>query len=181
MGVLNTNTVQNSAATRTLISSSGNIVQIQHKQITEWWTGFSPSGYFQITPLSLSITPTSSSSRILVDFSFQGGGSGSWDRVEWRLYRNGSAISGALGSASGSAGTATGKWHYPGSANNGLTAAMGIVYLDSPATTSRIDYSVYVIDGNNDSGTFTLNRGAGDINTDSETSLPSSITLYEIT
>jgi hypothetical protein len=109
--------------------------------------------YTDITGLSVSITPKSSSNKVLV--LVNASLSGSNDGMV-RLVRNGSVISGANGT---SGATQNG---YALTQLRGNILSMNFNYLDSPATTSATTYGVqaWVTGGN----TVYLNRRADDTN-----------------
>jgi|TARA_R100000482_G_C5033289_1_gene105048 hypothetical protein len=89
------------------------------------------SGYANLTDLmSVNITPSSSSNKILVMVNCAGAGSRSTDTV-WRmyLYRDGSYIYGV-------------DTYVGDSASGGNSSNPNAMYLDSPSTTSQITYKV---------------------------------------
>jgi hypothetical protein len=88
---------------------------------------------FVATSVSVSITPSSASSKILLlsTMSVQSGASGI---VTYTIYRGASNL--------GNATFGFGRWYVP---ESDTTASM--VYLDSPATTSATTYAVYVKTG----------------------------------
>ena len=181
MAYLRVNQVQNTSGTPILKSSGGIIQVVQHKFTAPYWEDDAPnSAYRRKEPLMVEIKPRSSSSKVLVMINFRANTSGPWNRMEWRLYRNGSAISTTLGTAYGSGGSATGKLFYPNAQGHGICRHHLVQYLDSPATTNVTEYAVYITDGNNDGGTFAINRGRTGIDGEGETAVASSFTLLEI-
>lgn len=109
-----------------------------------------------ITGLSASLTPASSSNKILVMVNFGILSSTTDSTYAVLMYRNGTKI--AYGDAAGSrvqstigGGYATGGASWRGSSNS-------IMYLDSPATTSACTYTFAY--GGNGSATVTLNYDA---------------------
>ena len=110
--------------------------------------------------VTASITPTSSTSKILILVSMQGVGKDTnTTSVDLSIYKNGSSlIQFAAGNTAYTASTAT---NYPG------TAAFN--YLDSPATTSATTYAVYFRSNNNNVGVYLQANGSA-----------STITLMEI-
>jgi len=150
--------------TLTLPSTSGNVITsanlssnlpagsvLQVVSATKTDTFSSNGGFNAITGLSVSITPSSSSNKImiLVNSGFSSDGS-NYD-IMFAIYKNGSALSGAIGSADGSKGRVTfsGANRVQYELNNG-----GMTYLDSPATTSSITYDLRV----KNQGTIYINR-----------------------
>jgi hypothetical protein len=115
-------------------------------------TNFSTnSASFVATPITLNITPTSSTSKILVRFAGGqidiGNGRG---QASLTLYRGGTNLS------SGSYGFACIFLTGPASFEMQIPAAME--YLDSPATTSSTTYTVYLI--SNGGGTVYMSTNA---------------------
>jgi hypothetical protein len=76
--------------------------------------------------LSASITPTNSSNKVLVQFSFVGGGNYSGRSVFYMLYKNGSQV-----------------FQYELFLNTVSNIPLAITYLDSPSTTSSTTYALY--------------------------------------
>jgi len=112
------------------------------------------------TGLTLSITPISTSSRILVTAimgSIQNNNSG--NGVNFSLYRNATPLF-TFGTVHG----------YTNSAIVTVTAGGGTTYMDSPATTSATSYTVY----------FASNTGAGQIVTVQANNATSTMTLMEV-
>jgi len=111
------------------------------------------TSYVDITGLNVTITPTSSASKILVMYTVNGKQT---TTPSMRLTRNGTAICIADASASlkqSTAGT------FQGGPDNNQTVQVAGHFLDSPATTSALTYQVQVI---TDSGTVYYNRSPND-------------------
>ncbi len=117
---------------------AGAVLQVVSTTKTDFFTTTS-SSFTDVTGLSVSITPTSASSKILVLANVSYGSSA--DDVLIRLVRDSTHI-----------GTGTG-----GSANNGFNQTNGnapvryamqtgsVCYLDSPATTSATTYKIQIV------------------------------------
>jgi hypothetical protein len=132
--------------------------------------------FTDITGFSVSITPTSATSKILVLASYSVGISGDI-LVLTRLMRNSTAIS--IGDTAGSR-TPTSNVLYAidgGTFVGGQLTGASINFLDSPATTSATTYKIqmYV-----NSGTGYINRNNGDANGANTARTASSITVMEI-
>ena len=99
----------------------------------------SATSFTDISGLSVSITPTSATSKVLIQVAISYGGSGN-AYASARLVRDSTAI--ALGSASGSRIRASFT-----TASNDVARPRfsGITFLDSPATTSSTTYKVQMI------------------------------------
>jgi len=116
-------------------------------------SGFTGSGMVGVTGLSVAITPSATSSKILVSGSLSLAGA---DRHYCRLYINGSA-SDFMGDAIGSAGR-TLDGHYDAGTTN--TNRISFQYLHSPNSTSAQTYQWYVSNNGSDGQTTYVNRHA---------------------
>jgi hypothetical protein len=123
-----------------------------------------------VTGLSVSITPLSTSNKILVILDMKGGPTAA-GMISGRLERNSSAI---YVPASGAALASTPMIYFGGS--NVGTGSMFACYLDSPSTTSATTYSASVTGDNG--ATAYVNRDGRDGASDPRTI--SSITVMEI-
>ena len=128
--------------------------------------------------LSVSITPSSSSSRILVMYAINFGGlltSGDGSVVT-RLVRNSTAI--AVGDASGTRKRTTTGTQFP--SRSDLHGQHDMNFLDSPATTSATTYAVQLACRGTGGNTWYVNRSQADSD-EIETARPvSTITVMEI-
>jgi hypothetical protein len=132
-----------------------------------------------VTGLTVTITPTSSTSKILVIVNLsmisentQGGAP--------KLTRGGTAIAGALAAAAGSRSLGSfggGGYRGGGSGYLGLIFGQSLSYLDSPATTSATTYGVTV--SSITTGTY-VNRSGDDANATDSLRTVSYITAMEI-
>lgn len=141
------------------IRGSGQIIN-QIVQGTATTNTTTTSSTFVTTGLSATITPSSSSSKILVI-------------AQPLIYTNGSATGPVLTVYRGATNLGVGTYTYPAlgwafANNSSLGQSFPIIYLDSPATTSATTYTVYFL--STAGGTCGVNQ----YNT------PSTITLLEI-
>jgi hypothetical protein len=157
--------------------SSGAVVQVKSTTKTDTFSSSSGSDV-AITGLSVSITPTSASNKILVLVSF------AFDVAEtvngrFNLYRDGSLVTGYRGDARGSNSRAAVFFRgLQGGQNDYNAFALGNMnYLDSPASTSALTYQVY----GQTNGTFFINRPVIDLNTGDGCTVASTITVMEVT
>lgn len=130
-------------------------------------TGTTPT---DITGLSATITPSATSSQVLVVVTLD---ITSGLECYWRLVRGSTAI--AIGDAAGSNRQRMTSGGYQA---NGYQMSMSKVTLDSPATTSATTYKVQGAIGG--AGTFFVNRSSTDSDTVSFGRTVSSITVMEI-
>jgi hypothetical protein len=131
-----------------------------------------------ITGLSATITPSSSSSKVLVTVSAMVDTLTSGEGVGLILQRGGSALTGATGDAVGSRTRVTAVGTRAAASTHGQT--IPITFLDSPATTSATTYSVNIFNTNSTTNTILCNRGATDTNTNLFMRGISTITLMEV-
>jgi len=153
-GVITTDDIAASAITRAKMGYAGAILQVV--QGTSTTSTSTSSTSFVSANLSASITPTSTSSKVLV--SVQGGGAdngSSGRQIYLTIYRNSTNI--GLGSVSSLANT------YAESSRT--IVPISLSYLDSPSTTSSVAYTLYfrlggagtaVITGQNEGIVMTL-------------------------
>ena len=139
------------------------------------------STFADVTGFAASITPSSSSSKILVMVSI-GANCTPGSVAEFRLLRGGLGNSVAfseilLADAEGNRARTT-TTYYAGSGNN-AAAGIGINFLDSPNTTSEITYKIMI--RSNTNGTIVaVNRTQNDSDAASQSRQTSTITLMEI-
>jgi len=149
----------------------GKVLQVVSATKTDTATTSSTT-YGDITGLSVSITPSSASSKIYVVFSVSAGNSNG--SANYRLVRNTTAL--AIGDASGSRTQST------ISSQAGTTNRMeglGSNYLDSPSTTSATTYKVQWRVQNSGTNIY-LNRSSSDADNESHPRGSSTITVMEI-
>jgi hypothetical protein len=178
-----TNTASNYTATfpastgtvlTTTSPKTGNVLQVLQTVKTSYFT-FSGGSWLDVTGLSVSITPSSASSKILVSFSAsasQSATSGIYG-VNLRIVRDATTI--YVGDAAGSSQQASAQ---SGSNNGNYAYPMNGQYLDSPATTSAITYKIQTY---GESGGATLGIGGSYLTTAAYSGrVPSQIIVMEI-
>ena len=163
----------------TLVTSNamptGSVLQVVSAAKTDTFSTTSASGTFaDITGLSVSITPSSASNKILIMAEVRTatpGTNGSFIRA----MRNSTAI--YIGDAGGGSRVSVAAQGYnsDGNSNNNLT----IMYLDSPATTSSTTYKIQACVGGT-SGTVYVNRSNSNTDAAYTGMSTSSITVMEI-
>jgi hypothetical protein len=139
---------------------------------------FSTTGatFVDITDLSVSITPSSTSSKIMIISSIMASASSVSATIMTRLMRGATAI--GIGDASGSRTRVTwGTDNYTGS---NLNISISLTFLDSPSTTSATTYKVQLAETRASGDTAFINRDGAD---SSDVQVPrgiSTITVMEI-
>jgi hypothetical protein len=161
---------------RKILNQTGGILQVVQTIKTDTFTSSSTSPT-AITGLSASITPSSTSSRILVMYSVNYDSNRGNSGGGFRIYRDGSHITAASGAAAGSRYTVTGDF---GSNNDADQSGMhrSFTYIDSPSSTSSLTYQIYIVQDS----TFTtyINRSRADADQGDDGRYSSTITLMEI-
>jgi hypothetical protein len=155
------------------IRGSGQVpVQIQSVVKSDTFTMASAT-FTDITGLSVNITPTSASNRILVLANVNHVGTTLTSASGIRLMRDSTAI--GIGDTAGSRPRTSGGESY---GNYGVTlTGDAIMFLDSPATTSSVTYKIQIsVYGS----TAYVNRSAVDSNDPAYYRSISSITVMEI-
>ena len=150
------------------------LVAIQTTVKTDTFTTASGS-FVDVTGLSVNITPTSASSKILVFFTINGSQEVGSGRASLKLLRDSTVI--LAGAAAGSRTPALGAF---GSPDQSIpSAAISGSFYDSPATTSSLTYKVQIAMAAG-SGTAYINRTMQDSDNANQIRMASTITVMEI-
>lgn len=154
----------------------GKVLQVVSTAKTDTFTSTSTS-FTDITGLSVAITPSSASSKVLVFYSIVGASSATTgDSIaSIRLMRDSTAI--GIADSAGSRQRATGSISTRETNATTINFTSAGQFLDSPATTSALTYKVQGITG---AGTFYINRTQGDADATSSYRTISTITVMEI-
>jgi hypothetical protein len=154
------------------------VLQVVGTNKTDTFSTLSQS-FVIVTGLTATITPSSSSSKILV-FAVVHGGSDDGTNAggAFRLYRDGSWVTGAAGNAAGNRIQGFGQSTSGGGSPWKLDTKT-LIYIDSPSTASSTTYQIYARAQNTTSGT-TVNYAYNDTDSTDRVRLFSTITLMEI-
>ena len=171
------------AVTGTILTTTspkaGNVIQVVSATKTDTFSTTSTS-YVDVTGLSVSITPTSSSSKILITYTINVGFD-LYRGVAVQLVRDSTAI--CIGDTAGSRNRAS---NFTGQDPEGTYATRNIIclnnnFLDSPATTSATTYKLQMGAINETDGTTVyVNRTGADTNEAGMSRVTSTITVMEI-
>jgi hypothetical protein len=154
---------------------AGSILQVVQTSKTDAFsTTTTQPTYVDVTGMSVSITPTSASSRILILCSFQLSSNNATVYANARLLRDSTAI--FIGDANGSNARASAA---TGLSQTFSAAGSSIAFVDSPATTSAITYKIQMAKGEG-GGTIFMNRSGDDDTGTNRARTPSSIIVMEI-
>jgi len=158
----------------TLGPSTSAVVQIKSTAKTDTFTTTSAT-FVDVTGLTVAITPTSASNKVLVVAQIA---HGIGEATPWGHFKlNGGNTSAYVGTTAGSRISAVFGGYSNFDGENMLLSA-SIVYLDSPATTSPTTYAVQTRAGT--SGSVRVNYSSTDSDNASVTRGASSITVFEV-
>ena len=120
----------------------GHVLQCQYGAKKDTWSAATgATGFYEVSGYSVTITPKSTNSKILVTGNIHI--SSQYWEIQGRVYRNGVTIDDAMGNQRGSRSRATfTQTLYQGSAIRDSFAPVSFQILDSPATTSPVTYTV---------------------------------------
>lgn len=153
---INSSGVLLNASARPVLRQTGSVLQVVSTTKTDTFSTTSTS-FVDITGLSVTITPSSTSSKILIVVNAIGGSGGTAGALcTFRLMRDSTAIN--IGNAAGGYTQASvGGMRSPLDVNSSWLVPMN--FLDSPATTSAITYKVQ---GSIESNTLRINSTGSD-------------------
>lgn len=142
MSILKTNEIQTTAGKK-ILGSTGSILQVvtvfDNTQYVFSAGSANQDTYYDVAGLTVNITPSSSTSKIYAIASVTVGQSSDAYNVYIRLYRGSTAI--ALGNPSGFKNAASAGFRTAGSGNY-MPVTLPITYIDSPGTTSSVNYNI---------------------------------------
>jgi hypothetical protein len=155
------------------VTATSGVVQVKSTTKSDTFTSASTS-FVDVTGVSVSITPTSASNKVLVLVMMNASNDVGSAALQIQLLRDATAI--GIGDAAGSRTQATADFNIGSS--NSMTSGI-VSFLDSPATTSA---TTYKIQGRNTAaGTFFVNRTEADTNAATTMRGISTITVMEVT
>lgn len=134
--------------------------------------------YTDVTGLTVTITPSSATSKVLLVAQLAVGGNstgGPWG--QWRFSGGNSTTYVGDAAQTRTRGVFGGNGRAVEDTERPLLFSYGIVFLDSPATTSA---TTYTVQARTSSGTFHLNRSSQDSNNNAHVRGASSITAIEV-
>ncbi len=134
-----TSQVLNSSG-RPILNQTGSILQVSSTIKSDVFSTTS-SSMTDVTGLSASITPNSTSSRILVHYSVNMGNNAQFNLAAGDITRNGTAI--ALGDAAGNRQRCTFGTQEGGGIHGDMRCYAG-TFLDSPSSTSTLTYQIRI-------------------------------------
>jgi PIN domain nuclease of toxin-antitoxin system len=151
------------------------VLQVVSTTKTDTYT-MSSATYTTVTGLTATITPTSTTSKILIVGSLSGVGDSGTSRGMARIARDTTGL--AVGDAAGSRVSGTVQLPIISAATADIFSQT-LTFLDSPASTSALVYGIQ-IRVNDTPSTIYVNRSKSDGNTTSDARVVSTITVMEI-
>ena len=161
-------------------ASRGAVVQVKSTTLTSTFSGVATLGTFlAVTGLSVAITPTSASNKILVMANLNGTNSSSNQGIS-AILTGGNCASYRGDAASNRQRAAVSQIS---AANGHMSNNFALLYLDAPATTSATTYGVSINYTANGAGTDTVyvNQGVSDTDFNYVSRTASTITVFEVT
>jgi len=153
----------------------GKILQVVQTPLTTAVSQTSSNtNYAAISGFSRSITPSSSSNKILVSVKIGCASASTGDGIVFRLYKDGSEISGARGSGGSTYGH--GAFIHYNKDHQLMLYGGGFDYLDTAGGTNSITYQIYWASTSTGSNTRYINRRASSTGF----TMLSTITLFEV-
>jgi hypothetical protein len=178
--VAGTNTITLPALTGTvaLTSQTGKVLQVVSTNKTDTFSTTAGTGSpATITGLSASITPSSTSNKVLILANFGQISANGDSTFGIFMFRNGTKIDAGDAAGSRAVGSIAGGIAGGGGTWRGFSGS--IMFLDSPSSTSSVSYTFSL--GGNGSSVIYLNQDGRDNNVANDsTRTPSTITLMEI-
>lgn len=159
-------------------NNTGNILQVVSttKTDTSSFTSNTTNTFVDLSGLSVSITPTSASSKILIEFDVSVAvGTGT---VHVRLVRGSTPI--AVGDSASNRLQSTVARRSMSSVYSLENTPMSMSFLDSPNTTSATTYKLQGTAGSSYNTTYYVNRSSGDSDADYGARVASTITAIEV-
>ena len=170
-----TTTITGATGIDNIKAATGAVLQVVQGDFSS--TVSTTSTSFQDIPLSISITPSSTSSKILVQVNtYLGVGVGGAYGSQLQLLRDSTAI--AIGDADGNKTRAAGVSY--SDTHNYQVSQLSVNYLDNPSTTSAITYKVQFRAPWGSSSAALINRSGWNDNVQNNARPTSTIIVQEI-
>ena len=156
-------------------NNTGNILQVVSTTKTDTASTTSNDSFVDISGMSVTITPSATSSKILVMVDMRLS-TNTGRNIAYRLMRGSTQI--YMGDAAGSRTRATGAIRLTDDAK-GEMQTEGAIYLDSPSTTSATTYKVQWTNTYHTESSY-INRSQEDTDNNDRVRAASSITVQEV-
>ena len=183
MSILQTNAIQTTTG-KPILNSSGSVIQtvyVRSDAFTTYSAAITGDGT-TVSALSASITPTSSTSRIICNWVICGEVGAASDAV-WLIHRNGALITTAGEEGRNSISNSRWVGFAPTPYDVDVTStpySLRIQYSQIAGTTSTLTYSPAIRSSSGTAQTFYLNRTINSTGQDSYENMVSTCVLYEV-
>lgn len=158
--------------------ASGGVLQVQQTVKTDTFTSNEQTNFVDVTGMSVAITPSSSSNKILISYNIGTSIVNGAYSCYLKLLRGSTDI--AIGDADGNRIRVTTSALSNTSAGGYNVYFQTLNFLDSPSTTSATTYKVQARGWNTSAGNFHVNRTNIDTNSVDTARFVSTITAMEI-
>lgn len=140
MSTIKTNAIT-TVAGKPILNSTGSILQVVSTTFTSTFSWTTKGSWVDMTGISATITPSSSSNKVLVKVMLSTGDGGNNYERTYRVARGGTAIveGASIANIMVRSSFATGMGAY---SSNASLANTNYIYLDSPASTSALTYQL---------------------------------------
>jgi len=162
--------------TGNLTLHGGRILQVQSTTRTDTFSEDLATGTFSADALTVSITPSNASNKILILVNLTMGCEASQE-TKFQIFKDGSIINGATGDAAGSRTRITSQGSI---GNGGEMQSVSGQFLDTAGGTSAITYSVRLGTGSSATRFIYLNQSHTYANNNYESRAISTITVMEV-
>lgn len=153
---------------------AGTVLQVNSTTKVTMWSASGSGGWYDVSGLSVTITPSSTSSKVLVSANIFGGLSDFNNfNYYWRFMRDSTPIS--VGTEGTQVNVTGGHNMYINGGSVPFAGSMAGTYLDSPSSTSTITYKIQVSPWDANGTIYVNRRGSGNNNGGTST-----ITVMEI-
>ena len=163
--------IASDAAIATTKLGTGAVMQVVSTTKTDTFATNPSSSFIDVTGLSVSITPSSTNSKVLINISISGGGSTGVNIAHFRLLRDSTVIY-----AGDTAGSRTLGFTQSIDSDANASQSSSGVFLDSPSTTSATTYKIQTYSN----GIVYVNRSKDDSNEANRSRNASTILAMEI-
>ena len=161
------------------VAQKGSVLQVVSTTKTDIFTAnVAATSFAAVTGLTATITPSSTSSKILVVTVVNSSQDVHHGTAVTRLTRNGTPV--GIGDAAGNRTRATSAQSGGIVGNDAGIAGASSNFLDSPATTSALDYGVEVFNHGFSTEAVNVNKAEDDSDASSRLRTVSTITLMEV-
>ena len=169
--IVNADINASAAIAGTKLSGAGKVLQVVSTAKTDTFATDPANTFIDLTGLSVSITPSSASNKILIMINISGCGHIATNIAHFRLVRGSTTIY-----SGDSPSSRQGAFASSINSDANVAESVGGIFLDSPSTTSSTTYKIQVYSN----ATVFVNRSQNDNNDGNRSRTASSITVMEI-